>query len=106
MGTEDRTHLARIAPVACQSGEVSHNIVTWNSGQTTNRMTMIRMGNGGRNKDKGAKSCDWAGQEGKTCLQVGNYLCNCRESRVEQRGVSQLCSSASKSCIRIASEGS
>ena len=48
-----------------QNGEVSHNIVTWNSGQTTNRMTMIRMGNGGRNKDKGAKSCDWAGQEGE-----------------------------------------
>ena len=71
MGTEDRTHLARIAPGGeivllgslAQSGEVSHNIVTWNSGQTTNRMTMIRMGNGGRNKDKGAKSCDWAGQE-------------------------------------------
>ena len=73
VGTEDRTHLARIAPGGeivllgglAQSGEVSHNIVTWNSGQTTNRMTMIRMGNGGRNKDKGAKSCDWAGQEGE-----------------------------------------
>ena len=46
-----------------QSGEVSHNTVTWNCGQTTNRMTMIRMGAGAGTKTKGEKALTEAGQE-------------------------------------------
>ena len=46
-----------------QSGEVSHNTVTWNCGQTTNRMTMIRMGAGAGTKTKGQKAVTEAGQE-------------------------------------------
>ena len=46
-----------------QSGEVSHNTVTSNFGQTTNRMTVIRMGAGAGTKTKGQKAVTEAGQE-------------------------------------------
>ena len=55
-----------------QSGEVSHNTVTWNCGQTTNRMTMIRMGAGAGTKTKGQKAVTEAGQQEVVKLVSGS----------------------------------